>query len=39
MIEMGINVSSISVSMSVSMPASMPVSVMIASEDWMNGGE
>ena len=33
MIEMGINVSSISVSMSVSMPASMPVSVMIASED------
>ena len=39
MIEVGINVSSISVSMSVSMPASMPVSVMIASEDWMNGGE
>ena len=39
MIEMGVNVSSISVSMSVSMPASMPVSVMIASEDWMNGGE
>ena len=39
MIEMGINVSSISVSMSVSMPVSMPVSVMIASKDWMNGGE
>ena len=39
MIEVGINVSSISVSISVSMPASMPVSVMIASEDWMNGGE